>query len=158
MTIRLRHLDNHYSGYQELIFFMESVKELETSQVNVEIEGGFPLNLCAALGAGLDIVVQRLGSVKITFLNAQTELALMHNDFLFYYGLQHKLSSEKSALHFKKLRSADGKFFRNSVIAQLLLHLPAIQRLVSGLKRKLLRIFTRYLLTLKCTAKQNTFI
>jgi anti-sigma regulatory factor (Ser/Thr protein kinase) len=76
--------------------------------------------MSAALGAILDIFVERSNDIHFDFLTPAVEQILLKNDFFTYYGKKREVDVNHTTIRFQKLKPADGKYFKAYVIEELI--------------------------------------
>jgi hypothetical protein len=108
------------------------------SDIHLELTYFFSANMCAALGAILDLFKSNLNDVHFDHISPKIEIILLKNDFLTYYGRKRAIDTNNTTIKFQKLRISDGKFFKNYVIDELIEgHQSDLPKMSSGVKEKI---------------------
>ncbi|MCH6236789.1 ATP-binding protein [Cognataquiflexum rubidum] len=108
------------------------------SDIHIELTYFFSANMCAALGAILDLFKSDLNDVHFDHISPQIEKILLKNDFLTYYGRIRAIDTNNTTIKFQKLKITDGKFFKNYVIDELIEgHQSDLPKMSSGVKEKI---------------------
>ena len=131
-------INNTFKSFQSLIHLYETNKDKLFRDIHLEIHDFFAANMSAALGALLDKFTENFKVIHFDYLTPRIETILSKNDFLTYYGKQRAHDVNNTTIKFQKLKSTDGKYFKNYVIDQLIvghnLNLPIMSK---GVKEKI---------------------
>lgn len=136
---RLTTINNTYDSYQSLISFYEENKDKMFDDIHLELRHFFSTNMSAALGAVLDIFTSNLNDIHFDYISPRIETILLKNDFLTYYGKKRAIDNNNTTIKFQKLKTTDGKYFKNYVIEELIEgHIADLPRMSEGVKEKIL--------------------
>lgn len=136
---RLTTINNTYDSYQSLISFYEENKDKMFDDIHLELRHFFSANMSAALGAVLDIFTSNLNDIHFDYISPRIETILLKNDFLTYYGKKRAIDNNNTTIKFQKLKTTDGKYFKNYVIEELIEgHIADLPRMSEGVKEKIL--------------------
>lgn len=136
---KLDRINSTFESYQQLILLYESKKDLLMNEVSIAINGFFAANMCASLGAIADLLKENLNNIQFTFSESNTETILRKNDFLTYYGNGREIDSNNTTIRFQKLKSTDGKYFKNYVINELIEgHSSDLPKMTLGVKERII--------------------
>lgn len=139
MKIRLDGINNTFESYQSLISLYEGHKGKMFSDIHLELTYFFSANMCAALGAILDLFKAELNDVHFDYISPRIETILQKNDFLTYYGRNRAIDTNNTTIRFQKLNINDGKFFKNYVIDELIEgHKYDLPSMSQGVKAKII--------------------
>jgi anti-sigma regulatory factor (Ser/Thr protein kinase) len=135
---RLITINNTFESFQSLIQLYETHKDELFGDIHLEIRHFFSANMSAALGAVLDKFTANLNDIHFDYLSPQIETILLKNDFLTYFGKQRAVDINNTTIKFQKLKTTDGKYFKNYVIEELIEgHIADLPQMSSGVKEKM---------------------
>jgi hypothetical protein len=135
----LKQFNNTFESYQQLINLFENNKKKFLDNISISISGFFAANMCASLGAVLDILTENLNSIDLKIAGNTTESILKKNDFLTYYGKQREVDVNNTTIKFQKLKTTDGKYFKNYVINEFIEgHSRDLPKMTLGVKEKMI--------------------
>ena len=117
---RLSNINNTFESYQQLISFYHSNKDKVFSDIHIELHQWFAANMCAALGAILDLLTAYFNDIHFDYIMQGTEQILLKNDFLTYYGKNRETDTYHTTIRFQKLKPTDGRYFKTYVIEELI--------------------------------------
>lgn len=125
-------INNSFDSYQRLIDFYHEHKDKEFNNIHIELHQWFAANMCATLGAILDIFSDNINTIKFDYISPGIEKILLKNDFLSYFGHNRILDHYHTTIRFLKLKLTDGKYFNNYVVGELIgrAELPRMSDLV----------------------------
>jgi len=116
----LRDIDNNYASYQKIISFYEENRNKFFDEIHIELRQWFSANMSAALGAVLDLQVNKFNDIHFDFIGSDIERILLKNDFLSYYGKVRLYDTNHTTIKYQKLKPTDGKYFKKYVIGELI--------------------------------------
>lgn len=135
---KLISINNSFESYQSLITLYQQNKDKLFSDIHVEILNFFAANMSAALGAVLDTFTSNVNDIKFDYISKPVEIILLKNDFLTYYGRQRALDINNTTIKFQKLKTTDGKYFKNYVVDELIEgHMSDLPRMSNGVKERI---------------------
>jgi anti-sigma regulatory factor (Ser/Thr protein kinase) len=88
--------------------------------IHIELRQWFAANMCAALGAILDLFTRNFNDIHFNSIPSKIEQILLKNDFLTYYGKIRAVDTNHTTIRFQKLAPIDGKYFKTYVIEELI--------------------------------------
>ncbi|MDX1907555.1 MAG: ATP-binding protein [Bacteroidia bacterium] len=92
--------------------------------------------MSAALGAVLDLLIEKLHTIRFTHIPDSTRKILQRNGFLSYFGFLGYADHLHTTIPYQKLRPSDGRFFSEYVIGPLL-NRPELPSMSEALKQKM---------------------
>ncbi|MDR2836081.1 MAG: ATP-binding protein [Bacteroidales bacterium] len=113
-------INNTFESYQKIINFYHEHKDKNFDNISIELQNWFAANMCAALGAILDLFTEQLNFISFNKIAKTIEQVLQKNDFLTYYGKKKEIDSNNTTIKFQKLTPEDGKYFNSYVINELI--------------------------------------
>jgi hypothetical protein len=135
----LSQINNTFDSYQQLIRLFEDNKNKFSTDIRFSISGFFAANMCASLGAILDIFTKNLNKIDFEIQETKTETILKKNDFLTYYGKQRAADVNNTTIKFQKIKPTDGKYFKNYVFNELIEgHSKDLPKMTQGIKEKMI--------------------
>lgn len=135
---KLSSINNTFESFQNLIQLYEKNKDEFVGDIHLEIHHFFAANMSAALGAILDKFTSNLNDIHFDYLSPKIEIILLKNDFLTYFGKQRVLDTNNTTIKFQKLKTTDGKYFKNYVIEELINnHISDLPRMSHGVIEKM---------------------
>jgi hypothetical protein len=132
----LSNIDNTCTSFQDIISFYQKNKDKTFDNIHLQIRSWFAANMCAALGAVLDLFTENCNSIHFDNLSPQVERILLKNDFLTYYGKSREVDVNHTTIRFQKLKPADGRYFKVYVIEELIGR-TELPHMSSALKEKM---------------------
>lgn len=132
-------INNTFESFHSLIRFYEEHKDEVFGDIHLEIHHFFAANMSAALGAVLDKFTANLNDIHFDYLAPRIESILLKNDFLTYFGKQRAVDVNNTTIKFQKLKTTDGKYFKNYVIEELIEgHISDLPHMSLGVKEKMI--------------------
>ncbi len=117
---KLVSINNSFDSFQRIINLYENYKSAFFEDIHIEIRSFFAANMSAALGAVLDEFISNLNDINFDYISPQIEQILSKNDFLSYFGREKAKDINRTTIKFQKLKTSDGKYFKNYVIEELI--------------------------------------
>jgi anti-sigma regulatory factor (Ser/Thr protein kinase) len=135
----LSNINNTCESYQALISFYQSNKDKTFDSIHLQLQSWFAANMCAALGAVLDIFTERFNSIHFDNISPAVERIFLKNDFFTYYGRAREADVNHTTIRFQKLKPDDGRYFKVYVIEELIgrTELPSMS---DALKEKMVEV------------------
>jgi anti-sigma regulatory factor (Ser/Thr protein kinase) len=130
-------INKTFKNYQDLISFYQENKDKTFDNIHLQIYNWFSANMCAALGAVLDLFMERLNDIHFDYISPSIKQDLLKNDFLTYYGKNRELDINHATMRFQKLKPADGRYFKTYVIDEFI-GKTELLRMSNTLKEKMI--------------------
>lgn len=129
---QLKSINSTFESYQQLISLYQEHKDKDFDNIHIEIRQWFAANMCATLGAILDLFSKNINTIKFDYISPDIERILLKNDFLAYFGHARIFDNHHTTIRFLKLRLTDGKYFNNYIVEELIgrAELPKMSDLV----------------------------
>jgi hypothetical protein len=116
---RIVNINNSFESYQRLINLYEEHKNKVFGDIHIELHQWFAANMCATLGAVLDLFTKYFNDIHFDYIKPETEKIMLKNDFLTYYGKVRKIDTNHTTIRFQKLKPTAGRYFKAYVIEEL---------------------------------------
>ena len=134
----LTNINNTFESYQSIISFYDRNKEKVFETIELELKKWFAANMCAALGAVLDLLSkENINQIKFTYIDDEIKTILLKNKFLSYYNFSDFYDTHHTTIPYLKLEKTDGKYFKNYV-SQELINRPELPDISDLLKEKII--------------------
>lgn len=115
----LSQIESEFSSYQQIIDLYDDHKDKMFETIDIYMYRWFSANMCSALGAVLELLVNELNNIDFQFSSNTIKKILQKNNFLSFYGYPSEYDSNFSTIRFLKLKPTDGKFFKDYVVKEL---------------------------------------
>jgi hypothetical protein len=135
----LNNISSNFESYQQLISFYNTNKDKVFGDIHLKLPSWFAANMCAALGAILDLLSEFFNDIHFDYINPETEKILLKNDFLTYYGKHREVDVHHTTIRFQKLKPTDGRFFKTYIIEELIGR-QELPRMSPALKEKIVEV------------------
>jgi len=132
----LNNIDTSFESYQQLIRLYVENKDKFFDTIEINFQQWFSANLCSALGAALDKLINGLNTIRFNHIPPLTQTIIQKNDFLSHFGYKRLSDTNNTTITYLKLKPADGKFFHKYVSGELL-NRPELPIMSPALKKKI---------------------
>lgn len=116
----LSNINNTFKSYQNLIEFYLRNKNTNFSNIEIELKRWFSANMCASLGAILDLFQNNYNEITFKINSNDIERILMKNNFLAHFGYSKLEDNHHTTIKYLKMKPSDGKYFKSYIINDLL--------------------------------------
>jgi signal transduction histidine kinase len=118
---RLPDVRSDETGFWALAWLWNSAQTREYSKIELDMTRctWFDANMCAALGAVLARIADRLNTVEIVDLRSDVENVLRRNGFLTHFGYPTADDRQRTTLPYRRLRLTDAGRFEDYLRDQL---------------------------------------
>ncbi|MCC6611673.1 MAG: ATP-binding protein [Burkholderiales bacterium] len=122
MIFGLPDIRSDETGFRALASLWNSAQALEFSKLELDMTRctWFDANMCAALGAVLARIADRLNAVEIVDVRPEVENVLCRNGFLTHFGYRAVEDRQRTTLPYRRLRLTDSGRFEDYLRDQLL--------------------------------------
>jgi hypothetical protein len=135
-NFNLRNIDSTFQCYEQIIKLYNECKNILFEDINISLEQWFGANLSSALGGVLDKIEANFNKIKIENVPDSIKTIIQKNDFLSHYGFPRLPDNYGTIIKYLKLKPADGRFFYNYVVKELL-YRPELPAMSLPLKKKI---------------------
>ena len=132
----LINIDTSFESYQQLIDLYNENKDCRFETIEISFQQWFAANLSSALGAILDKLLLDLNTIHFDNISPNIRTIMQKNDFLSHFGYQRIADSNNTTISYLKLKPADGRFFHEYVVKELL-NRPELPTITPALKKKI---------------------
>ncbi|MGQ3891795.1 hypothetical protein [Legionella sp. CNM-4043-24] len=122
MKIILKNIEHNKAGYEELAKFNSKVKAclFETIEINFQDVNWFDADMCAAFGAILYNLGDKLNTIQFTNMSSQIEKILAKNGFLSHFGYRQISDNWGTTISYHRFDVKDDRAFAEYVVNEFL--------------------------------------
>ncbi|AQQ70177.1 hypothetical protein SMSP2_00520 [Limihaloglobus sulfuriphilus] len=137
MRIELPDIRHNQFGFEALVFLKSQTEELwlETIDIDMKLTTWFDADMCAAFGAILYRLGERLNTVKLNNISENVEIILSKNGFLSHYGRNRFADTWGTTITYQRFDVKDDRYFAGYIEKELI-HRSEIPKMSAGLLKK----------------------